>query len=157
MSSPTVTVTRVNWSLTHRLQEGQNGSWNIMAEIVLTWLGRTVDGSEIPNNHLGCIKPVVNNGINYQPQLVSRISSINSINNPLKIKQRKPGWSWSLLMLQEPLGWMEDPVNGLVNVSRDVGKTCSLKASDSSLASLLWRKYLLSSVPKLRENKVSKS
>ena len=29
-----------------------------------------VDGSEIPNNHLGCIKPVVNNGINYQPQLV---------------------------------------------------------------------------------------
>ena len=26
---------------------------------------------EIPNNHLGCIKPVVNNGINYQPQLVN--------------------------------------------------------------------------------------
>ena len=23
----------------------------------------TVDGSEIPNNHLGCMKPVVNNGI----------------------------------------------------------------------------------------------
>ena len=32
---------------------------------------------EIPNNHLGCIKTLVNNGINYQPQLVSRISSIN--------------------------------------------------------------------------------
>ena len=31
----------------------------------------TVDGSEIPNNHLGCMKPVVNNGINYQPQLVN--------------------------------------------------------------------------------------
>ncbi len=30
-------------------------------------------------NHLGCIKPVVNHGINYQPQLVRRISSINSI------------------------------------------------------------------------------
>ena len=28
----------------------------------------TVDGSEIPNNHLGCIKSVVSNGINYQPQ-----------------------------------------------------------------------------------------
>ena len=27
----------------------------------------TVDASEIPNNHLGCIKTVVNNGINYQP------------------------------------------------------------------------------------------
>ena len=26
--------------------------------------------AEIPNNHLGYIKPVVNNGINYQPQLV---------------------------------------------------------------------------------------
>ena len=34
-------------------------------------VGRTVDGSEIPNNHLGCIKPcTVNNGINYRPQLV---------------------------------------------------------------------------------------
>ena len=33
--------------------------------------GHTVDGSEIPNaNHLGCIKPIVNNGIHYQPQLV---------------------------------------------------------------------------------------
>ena len=32
----------------------------------------TVDGSEIPSNHLGCIKPrTVNNGINYLPQLVS--------------------------------------------------------------------------------------
>ena len=40
----------------------------------------TVDGSEIPKNHLGCKKPgPVNNGINYQHQLVSRISSINSI------------------------------------------------------------------------------
>ena len=39
-----------------------------------------VDGSEIlRENHPGCIKPVLNNGINYQPQLVSRISSINSV------------------------------------------------------------------------------
>ena len=30
----------------------------------------TVDGSEIPNNHLGCIKQNVDNGIKYQPQLV---------------------------------------------------------------------------------------
>ena len=29
---------------------------------------------EIPNNHLGCIKPCVNNGTNYQPEAVSRIS-----------------------------------------------------------------------------------
>ena len=25
--------------------------------------GHTVDGSEIPNNHLRCVKPVVDNGI----------------------------------------------------------------------------------------------
>ena len=31
----------------------------------------TVDGSEIPNNHLGC-KDLVKTGISYQPQLVSR-------------------------------------------------------------------------------------
>ena len=30
----------------------------------------TVDGSEIPNNHLECNENLVNNGINYQPQLV---------------------------------------------------------------------------------------
>ena len=31
-----------------------------------------VDGSEIPNNHLGCIKTnIVDNGINYQPQILS--------------------------------------------------------------------------------------
>ena len=36
-------------------------------------------GGRNPANHLRCMKPVVNNGINYQPQLVSRISSINSI------------------------------------------------------------------------------
>ena len=31
----------------------------------------TVDGSEIPHNHLGCIKPVImNNRMTYQPQLV---------------------------------------------------------------------------------------
>ena len=30
----------------------------------------SVDGSEIPNNHLGWCKNLVNNGINYLPQLV---------------------------------------------------------------------------------------
>ena len=39
----------------------------------------TVDGSEIPKNHLGCIEPVVYNGINYQPQLVSRISEPSTV------------------------------------------------------------------------------
>ena len=29
--------------------------------------------------HLGCIKAVVNNGINYQPQLVSRISEPSTV------------------------------------------------------------------------------
>ena len=40
---------------------------------------RTVDGSGIRRSPPGMmLKPVVNNGINYQPQLVSRLSSINS-------------------------------------------------------------------------------
>ena len=34
---------------------------------------------EIPNNHLGCIKPVVNEGITYQPQLVSWISEPSTV------------------------------------------------------------------------------
>ena len=34
---------------------------------------------DIPNNHLGCVKPCLNHGINYQPQLVSRISSTNTM------------------------------------------------------------------------------
>ena len=36
--------------------------------------GYTLLMEEIRNNHLGCIKPVVNNGINYQPQLVQDFS-----------------------------------------------------------------------------------
>ena len=39
-----------------------SGSWS---------QGDTVDGSEIPNNHLGCIPNPINNGdFHYQPQLV---------------------------------------------------------------------------------------
>ena len=48
---------------------------SIMKCHALKWLME-----EILNNRLGCIKPNVNNGINYQPQLVSRISSIHSSN-----------------------------------------------------------------------------
>ena len=41
---------------------------------------RTVDASEIRKNHLECIKTnPINNGITYQPQLASQISSINSL------------------------------------------------------------------------------
>ena len=39
---------------------------------------------EIPNNHLGCKKNLVDNGINYQPQLFGRISSINSMLAPIE-------------------------------------------------------------------------
>ena len=37
---------------------------------------------EILNNHLGCVNPV-QNGINYQPQLVSQISSIKTTYSPI--------------------------------------------------------------------------
>ena len=44
------------------------------------WLNKpTVDGSEIPNNHLGYIN-LVNTGISYQPQLVQDFWTINSCN-----------------------------------------------------------------------------
>ena len=42
------------------------------------WSRATVDGSEIRNTHLGCIESVVNNGRNYQPQLVHDFWTINS-------------------------------------------------------------------------------
>ena len=38
----------------------------------------TVDGSENPNNHLGCRNPVYNEK-NYQPQLVSQISESSTV------------------------------------------------------------------------------
>ena len=49
----------------------------------------TVDGSEIPNNPLGYINLVVNDGagVDYQPQLVSRISSISSMTDDLWLTQ----------------------------------------------------------------------
>ena len=42
-------------------------------------LSHTVDGSEIPNNHLECQRKTVNNGIDYLYPLDSRISSTNSL------------------------------------------------------------------------------
>ena len=42
-------------------------SWNQMVEIPLKILWM----EEIPNNHLGCFWNPINNGLNYQPQLVS--------------------------------------------------------------------------------------
>ena len=38
----------------------------------------TVDGSEIPNNHWLDAQNSVNNGRNYQPQLVSWISAVSN-------------------------------------------------------------------------------
>ena len=43
---------------------------------ILFFLNHTVDGR---NAAFGIFKNLVNNGINYQPQLVSKISSINRI------------------------------------------------------------------------------
>ena len=58
----------VIWRETPRPGSGKNGK---------DGRNGTVDGSEIPNHRLD-VKKLVNNGMNYQPQLVSRISSINS-------------------------------------------------------------------------------
>ena len=42
----------------------------IILGVVPRYIRVTVGGRNLPN-HLGCIKPVLNNSINYQPQLVS--------------------------------------------------------------------------------------
>ena len=47
------------------------------------------DASEIPNNQLGCIKPNVNNGIKYQPQLVSWISEPSTVATNAKLYPSK--------------------------------------------------------------------
>ena len=43
---------------------------NVFSISGLVQLAHTVDGSEIPKNHLGCLKTLENNGINYRSQLV---------------------------------------------------------------------------------------
>ena len=48
-------------------------------EVMIQFDEDNVDGSEIPNNHLGCNKSLVNTRINYQPQLVSRISEPSTV------------------------------------------------------------------------------
>ena len=63
----------------------------------------TVDGSEIPNNHLGCVKPVINDGINYQPQLVSRISDIGSL-RPFIVSLSEINIALETLRLEVPFG-----------------------------------------------------
>ena len=60
-------------------------TWNGSTWLCLLTLGTkkqvnigTVDGSEIPHHQKKCMKPV-NSGINYQPQLVSRISEPSTV------------------------------------------------------------------------------
>ena len=43
-----------------------------------TYKGNTVDGAKILHQQ-GCIKPCINDGINYQPQLANAVFFINSI------------------------------------------------------------------------------
>ena len=54
-----------------------------MFNLEFGFVGDAVDMLMVQKSHsqppFGCIKPVVNHGINYLPQLVSRISAINSI------------------------------------------------------------------------------
>ena len=55
---------------------GKNSTVKWQIQLWKMW--SNVDGSEIPNNHCLDVKIPTKNGINYQPQLLSRISSINS-------------------------------------------------------------------------------
>jgi len=63
----------------------------------------TVDGSEIPNNHLECKENTVNNGITYQPQLVIG----GFLNHPLVLVQKlyqlgRKNWCGCFMDLNPP-------------------------------------------------------
>ena len=60
-----------------------------------------VDGSEIPNNHLGSKQKHVNNGINYQPQLVRRISEPSTVS----------GWWFQFFFFHPYLGKISNLTN----------------------------------------------
>ena len=68
-----------------------------------TQLNHTVDDSEIPNNHLGCMKHVVNIGVNYQPQL-ARFRQICSINSIARFG-RKAESSWKFNKFIDSVGF----------------------------------------------------
>ena len=65
VASPGKPLTIAGWKTTLSFWDG-------------SFSGATVDDSEIPNNHLEC-KKRVNNGINYQPQLVQDFWTIISM------------------------------------------------------------------------------
>ena len=50
----------------------------------------TIDGKKIPENHLGCDRNLVDNGKNYQPQLVSRNQYLSIRTSSAKVE---PFWS----------------------------------------------------------------
>ena len=78
------------------------------------WLGLT-DGSEIPNKHMGCKKPGKYR-INYQPQLVSRISSINSI---IIIQARKK-WQFLCSKWWPMASWLNVLIQGSWNITNSI-------------------------------------
>ena len=59
------------------------GAWN-MAILLMV--------SEIPNNHLGCDRNPVNNGIKYQPQLVWNRRISNEPYNRIGLLEKSPKW-----------------------------------------------------------------
>ncbi len=73
--------------------------------------------AEIPNNHLGWCWNLVNNGINYQPQLVSQISAINILGFNFSPRQealtdaRHSGFRWNVASVERPvkIGFLKGP------------------------------------------------
>ena len=69
----------INWVGLKPPTRGVTSHMQLFAMMTVLDFGDTVNGSELLH-HLGCLKykNPVNNGINYQPQPVRRISAINS-------------------------------------------------------------------------------
>ena len=62
--------------------------------------------AEMPNNHLGCMKPLENNGKNYQPQLV-----IAGFLNHQQYEQFLPLGGWLCFFLAGPKTWAAKKVD----------------------------------------------
>ena len=101
-----------------------------------------------PANHLGCIKPCKKNGINYQPQLVSRISEPSTVapeNKPFapKWNNRLPSihFQWLLLLVSGRV-WI------LCNFLKELLQSCQWSKSVCCLCAVESLILRLSTTPK---------
>ena len=91
-----------------------------------------VDGSETPiNNHLGCIKILVNNGINYQHQLV-----IAGFLNHQQVSHFRPWKSQLLFKLRSPQRQIAKELGQGLSFMQRLALACHLSHAKTLLLSI---------------------